>query len=261
MRQRAFTLIELLVVIAIIAILAAILFPVFAKAREKARQASCLSNAKQQGAAFMQYVQDYDEMFPDTLMGRDRSGATVDPTLVVPWYWNIYPYCKNLNVFDCASFKTYKTVPATISGLAGAGIQTGGYGAVREVLGYAGGLGYYNSGADSWLPYGNPNLNTYGKPQAAMSAPSENILVCDSPNYVCEREYWDRTDNATQPDAATATDYGNAYYFVHSRHNDGANGIFADGHAKWLKRGIKNHPTGHPNAGAGADMWVYYQFH
>src|SRR6187200_480702 len=65
-RQRAFTLIELLVVIAIIAILAAILFPVFAQARDKARQASCLSNLKQIGAAVMMYGQDYDERMPAT---------------------------------------------------------------------------------------------------------------------------------------------------------------------------------------------------
>ncbi len=261
MKARGFTLIELLVVIAIIAILAAILFPVFAKAREKARQASCGSNTKQQATAFMQYISDYDEMFPDTLMGRDRCGGTVDPLLVVPWYWAVNPYCKNLQVFDCPSFKLWKTVAAPISGAGGTSIQTGGYGAVREVLGYAGGLGYYNSGNDTWAPWANPNLSGYGKPQAAMTMPAENILVCDSPNYVCEREYWDRTDNTTQPDAATATDYGNSYYFVHSRHNDGANAVFADGHAKWLKRGIKGHPASHPNPGAGADQWVYYQFH
>ena len=63
-RKRGFTLIELLVVIAIIAILAAILFPVFAQAREKARQTACLSNAKQIGTAVMLYAQDYDESFP-----------------------------------------------------------------------------------------------------------------------------------------------------------------------------------------------------
>src|SRR5256885_15549422 len=65
MKKRGFTLIELLVVIAIIAILAAILFPVFAQAREKARQAACMSNLRQIGLAFAQYVQDYDERMPD----------------------------------------------------------------------------------------------------------------------------------------------------------------------------------------------------
>ncbi|MDR3706666.1 MAG: DUF1559 domain-containing protein [Capsulimonadaceae bacterium] len=83
--RRAFTLIELLVVIAIIAILAAILFPVFAKAREKARQASCQSNMKQLGIGFVQYVQDYDERFP---------AATY-------WGSQIYPYEKSTGVFKC----------------------------------------------------------------------------------------------------------------------------------------------------------------
>jgi prepilin-type N-terminal cleavage/methylation domain-containing protein/prepilin-type processing-associated H-X9-DG protein len=87
--RTGFTLIELLVVIAIIAILAAILFPVFAQAREKARQISCLSNEKQLGLAFMQYVQDYDEKFPGS------------PYFGLGWAEEIYPYVKSAGVFKC----------------------------------------------------------------------------------------------------------------------------------------------------------------
>jgi prepilin-type N-terminal cleavage/methylation domain-containing protein len=87
--RRGFTLIELLVVIAMIAILAAILFPVFAQAREKARQISCLSNLNQLGLAMMQYTQDYDEHFP----GSYYYGQG--------WAEEIYPYVKSVNVYQC----------------------------------------------------------------------------------------------------------------------------------------------------------------
>src|SRR5262250_2612097 len=90
-RKRAFTLIELLVVIAIIAILAAILFPVFAQAREKARGISCLSNTKEMGLAVLMYVQDYDETFP--------IGAQADWNN--SWPTKVQPYIKNLAVFRC----------------------------------------------------------------------------------------------------------------------------------------------------------------
>jgi prepilin-type N-terminal cleavage/methylation domain-containing protein/prepilin-type processing-associated H-X9-DG protein len=93
--RKGFTLIELLVVIAIIAILAAILFPVFAKAREKARQASCLSNTKQIGLAVMQYAQDYDECLPRAY----NSLGTVN----MSWAQMIAPYCKNTQMFNCPS--------------------------------------------------------------------------------------------------------------------------------------------------------------
>lgn len=107
MKQRsAFTLIELLVVIAIIAILAAILFPVFAQAREKARQTSCLSNMKQLGMGLIMYQQDYDETIP---LNRECSNP-VDPTFpcipgraIMGWVDMVEPYVKNQQVFKCPS--------------------------------------------------------------------------------------------------------------------------------------------------------------
>lgn len=99
-RMRGFTLIELLVVIAIIAILAAILFPVFAQARDKARQASCISNCKQIGTAVMMYVQDYDEQMP---MSRQSNASDAGSSRIMPYSILIYPYVKNLAVYGCPS--------------------------------------------------------------------------------------------------------------------------------------------------------------
>lgn len=97
MKQRGFTLIELLVVIAIIAILAAILFPVFAKAREKAREISCASNLRQLGLGVMQYIQDNDELFP--INTNSNAGAT--QATGASYMWAIYPYVKSFGVYRC----------------------------------------------------------------------------------------------------------------------------------------------------------------
>src|SRR5437868_2549127 len=99
-KSSAFTLIELLVVIAIIAILAAILFPVFAQARAKARAISCLSNVKQVGTAFHMYVQDYDETTPSMWGGYGPCQPSGDGCSQ-EWWYGLYPYMKNVQLVYC----------------------------------------------------------------------------------------------------------------------------------------------------------------
>lgn len=103
--RRGFTLIELLVVIAIIAILAAILFPVFAQAREKARQTSCLANEKQLGLGLMQYQQDNDETYPQGYYYKNNTATTNGSATggYITWTVTMQPYVKNAQVFVCPS--------------------------------------------------------------------------------------------------------------------------------------------------------------
>jgi prepilin-type N-terminal cleavage/methylation domain-containing protein/prepilin-type processing-associated H-X9-DG protein len=107
-RFKGFTLIELLVVIAIIAILASILFPVFARARENARRSSCQSNLKQIGLGFAQYTQDYDEKYPHSAQSTDSAlggwvpGGTIPPAKD-PSQGGLYPYLKSVQIFICPS--------------------------------------------------------------------------------------------------------------------------------------------------------------
>jgi prepilin-type N-terminal cleavage/methylation domain-containing protein/prepilin-type processing-associated H-X9-DG protein len=129
----AFTLIELLVVIAIIAILAAILFPVFASAREKARQTTCASNEKQLGLAVLQYVQDFDECFPDGQFA--QSGNNYYST-GFGWAGDVYPYMKSLGIFTCPD-------DPTLPDKSGSGIP-------ETIISYA-----YNNDFDMSNAYGN----------------------------------------------------------------------------------------------------------
>ena len=102
-RNFGFTLIELLVVIAIIAILAAILFPVFARARENARRSSCQSNLKQIGLGLMQYTQDYDEKYPNFFIGQFNGGGPPANEGWAHWHYQVYSYIKSAQVFECPS--------------------------------------------------------------------------------------------------------------------------------------------------------------
>ena len=168
-RERsAFTLIELLVVIAIIAILAAILFPVFAQAREKARQASCMSNLKQIGLATTSYIQDYDETFPQAS----------DTSWNNPWSTVITPYIKSTQTFRCPSDRAPTDPPASYVPWAGPIISY----VVNSTFGWSGTYSANNFGG-LFYPAGEgiaPYLkNARVRPLANVNFPSSTVMITE----------------------------------------------------------------------------------
>ena len=202
--RRGFTLIELLVVIAIIAILAAILFPVFAKAREKARQTSCLSNVKQIMVGVLSYVQDYDEQLPLGTSYWYSPGGGGAATMTDPWLWSdlLQPYVKNAQIFACPSDSNNQmNTPWHVS-------------PVTTTLSYCANMNYRQFGYQS---------------VGMLKDASKFVFMFDSDIYYT---YWYQPTDTS----LAATSY-RPWLSAALRHNDGCNLGFLDGHAKWLNTG------------------------
>ncbi len=218
-KARGFTLIELLVVIAIIAILAAILFPVFARAREKARQTSCLSNVKQWSLGIMMYAQDYDERLPITMEPDDHGGSIV----LHMWFSGLDPYIRNEQIRWCPSDSDIGN-DADLHG--------------------------------SYLM--NGLLTVGGRPMHIAQKPAETILMAEraanwrnlpdndptdefSPYYDLCYDSWEPNGSWSAGTIAWPPVFGEL--LDTERHNGGANYGFLDGHAKWMRWGetVKSH--------------------
>jgi prepilin-type processing-associated H-X9-DG protein/prepilin-type N-terminal cleavage/methylation domain-containing protein len=228
-RRVGFTLIELLVVVAIIVLLAAILFPVFSQARERARRTTCLSNLKNLGLAFQMYVDDYDEVIPpreyaippaqdptydyQLLQGRRRRGTS--PAVWDRQYGLLQPYLKNTQINNDLSAQDL---------------------VVRQP--YEAGPWGYGFNQTYLFPSAAANIHA-----AAIEKPSETFFCGDTANVVN-----DSTIQTFNANWAPSTGYPT----THGRHQGYANVAWADGHAKAMKVTLRSVPA------ASAPMWARF---
>ncbi len=213
--KKGFTLIELLVVIAIIAILAAILFPVFARARENARRASCQSNLKQIGLGFIQYTQDYDETMP-LGVGAYQIGGSTGPA--AQWDLLIQPYIKSTQILTCPSDSASSTMNLV------------GFGSVKR------------SYSEAWyLSYSPTNANAngpLGRQISAINSPSVTVMLCERINVEAnaaanwgDYSVLGHTDQSASSGNQNFNDMATGAV-GEGRHLGTNNILFADGHVK-----------------------------
>lgn len=221
----AFTLIELLVVIAIISLLAAILFPVFARARENARRTLCQSNLKQIGLVLMQYAQDYDEKM-------------VPIGLEMRWANLTEPYAKSTQIYDCPSLPGVKFVPDMV--------HTGPGSNTTSPMSYGLNEVYWQPGASNKSPNATPPVSqgnafltggAYVTSVAQFQVPSTTVWVTDGLGTTTDGAfYWETDGNPTLNSSPRQLGTGAANGAVPvERHLDTCNVLYVDGHAKAMK--------------------------